>query len=485
MSDLSGRVLGPYRILELIGQGGMAAVYRAYQPAVDRMVAIKVLLEPRAPDPSLIRRFEHEARIIAQLEHRHIVPVYDFGQDDDLLYLVMRYMRAGTVSDLLKFGPLMNGPAGSILEDVSSALDYAHGQGIVHRDIKPNNILVDGEGRAYLTDFGLAKTLDASLDLTRSGSPMGTPAYMAPEQVTGDPVSPRTDIYSLGVTLYEMATGRLPFQSDSPMATAMMHVRATYKPARALNPGIPAAVEAVIERSMAKEPLERFETAGEMARAFAAAAGDSPWSAAMDVKRVNDPNGSTLQPIVDPRGAETGHESSSRLQLANLSRKVAETRSPEVITPEIRRALQQQDQKALLRRLQRFAPWTLASLLVIVLALVLFSGLRGPGASRVSIDQTATALQSLLGQLSNAQTALASGGGAGAQATLSVLETQVAGAGRAQATPASPTSPSVRTPSNPASSTPRSQPTANLQSSLSTAVSKPTKVLPSLPGVFP
>src|SRR5574341_1251271 len=146
MPDLIGRSLGPYRILEMIGRGGMAAIYKAYQPATDRLVAIKVLLDARAEDAGVVQRFEHEARIIAGLEHRNIVPVYDFGRDGDLLYLVMRYMRAGTVNDLLRSGPLAANDASSILSDVAAALDYAHALAIVHRDIKPNNILVDAEG---------------------------------------------------------------------------------------------------------------------------------------------------------------------------------------------------------------------------------------------------------------------------------------------------------------------------------------------------
>src|SRR5690349_18271505 len=194
MGELIDQKLGPYHILEPIGRGGMAVIYRAYHGPTDRIVAVKVLLDSRVDDPDVVRRFEHEARVIAGLEHRSIVPVYDFGREGESLYLVMRYLRAGTVSDLLRRSSLTPLDAAGVLNDIGAALDYAHGRGVVHRDIKPNNILVDASGHSNLTDFGLAKVMDDSLDLTRSGSSIGTPAYMAPEQVAGNAVSQRTDI---------------------------------------------------------------------------------------------------------------------------------------------------------------------------------------------------------------------------------------------------------------------------------------------------
>src|SRR5258706_2074798 len=236
--ELIGISLGPYLILELIGRGGMATVYKAYQPGTERLVALKGVLNHRVRGCLAIPRFQQEALIIAGLEHRNIVPVYDSGQQDGTLYLVMRYMRAGTVQDIIARGPLPLRDALSIISDVAAALDYAHALGIIHRDIKPNNILVDNEGHAYLTDFGLAKVLGATDEMTNTSMMMGTPAYMAPEQALGRPVTPQTDIYALGAMLYEMLTGKPPFSAESPMAIVLMHVQQRLTPPRQVNPAL-------------------------------------------------------------------------------------------------------------------------------------------------------------------------------------------------------------------------------------------------------
>jgi serine/threonine protein kinase len=430
MSALIGQKLGPYHILEMIGRGGMATIYKAYQPSTDRLVAVKVLLDSRTEDPHVVRRFEHEAHVIAGLEHRHIVPVYDFGQEKDLLYLVMRYMRAGTVSDLLRRGSLTPADAACILQDVAAALDYAHQQGVIHRDIKPNNILVDAQGHSHLTDFGLAKVLGESLELTRSGASIGTPAYMAPEQVADDPISPRTDIYALGVMLYEMTTGVLPFSSDSPMATALMHLQHTLRPAREINPMISIEVEAVIQRAMEKRPEKRFGSAGEMATALTQAAGgvSRPGMIAGD-NVVHRSELSTLAPVP---ALQAIPQPDTTLHLSQLAREVAETRSPEEVTPEIRRALRRQQQEAQRKRLFAFAPWAAVGLLVMALSWTLVAFVRGSADSQASASATATAVQALILQLSDAQTAMA-GNVPGAQATLSHLQTQIASVSSPQA----------------------------------------------------
>src|SRR3989338_10105698 len=203
MPDLAGQTLGQYRILEQIGLGGMPTIFKAYQPGMERLVALKVLPQHYAANPKFVQRFEQEARLIAKLEHRNILPVYDFGSHDGTTYLVMRYLQAGTVKDILGHGALPLPDAARVLSDIAAALDYAHAQGIVHRDVKPSNILVDKQGSSYLTDFGIAKVLEGTQDLTGTTA-LGTPAYMSPEQTLGKPVTPRSDVYSLGVMLYEM-----------------------------------------------------------------------------------------------------------------------------------------------------------------------------------------------------------------------------------------------------------------------------------------
>lgn len=206
MSDLIGREVGPGRILEQIGVGGMATVYKAYHATMDRYVAIKILPEQMSQDPELRERFQREAKVIAKLEHVHILPVHEYGQLGNRLYLVMRYVEAGTLKDRLAQGPMALADVIHILHQVGGALAHAHRMGILHRDIKPSNVLLDAQGDCYLTDFGLAKIMESSVRLTGSGVGVGTPAYMSPEQGQGEEVDVRSDIYSLGVMLYEMVT---------------------------------------------------------------------------------------------------------------------------------------------------------------------------------------------------------------------------------------------------------------------------------------
>lgn len=272
MPDLIGSNLGPYRILEQIGLGGMATVYKAYQPGMDRLVALKVLPAHYARDPHFVQRFEQEARIVAKLEHRNIVPIFSFGNEAGQAYLVMRYLQAGTVKDILVRGSLPLPDVAKLLSDVASALDYAHSQGIIHRDVKPSNVLVDKQGNAYLTDFGIAKVVESTLEMTGSAV-LGTPAYMAPEQTLGKPVTPRTDEYSLGAMLYEMVVGKPPFEADTPLAIALMHVHEPLPLPRKLRPNLPEAIERIILKALAKEPADRYESAGELARAFAQTVG--------------------------------------------------------------------------------------------------------------------------------------------------------------------------------------------------------------------
>jgi tetratricopeptide (TPR) repeat protein/tRNA A-37 threonylcarbamoyl transferase component Bud32 len=270
MGDLAGHNLGPYRLLDQLGAGGMATVYKAYHAAMDRYVAIKVLPQHLARDPNFRARFEREARVIARLEHRHILPVYDVAEEDGIPYLVMRYTDGGDLNNLLA-GRLTVERVVELLAQVAEALGYAHRQGVIHRDVKPANVLIGRDGDALLADFGIAKIYADTLQLTGEGNMVGTPAYMAPEQLQGKSVDARTDIYALGVVLYQALTGECPFVAETPLAVAMMHIHNPLRPPRQLKPNIPEPIERIILRAMAKNPVDRFQTAEEMAEALRAA----------------------------------------------------------------------------------------------------------------------------------------------------------------------------------------------------------------------
>src|SRR5574341_931668 len=216
MEDLTGKQLGPYQVIAPLGEGGMAAVYRAFQPSMERFVALKILPRTLASDPQFIVRFRQEAKVLAQLQHPHILPVFDFGEADGYTYLVMPYIKSGTLTDELKGQPLPLDRIRTVVTQVGRALDYAHAHGLIHRDIKPSNVLIDESGNCLLSDFGLAKILEGSEKLTTTGAILGTPAYMSPEQGLGRQLDQRSDVYALGIILYEMAVGRTPFTADTP-----------------------------------------------------------------------------------------------------------------------------------------------------------------------------------------------------------------------------------------------------------------------------
>ncbi len=269
MSDLIGKTIGQYRIVEQIGLGGMATVYKAFQPSIDRYVAIKILPKQLAQDPNFVKRFQHEARAIAALEHPHILPVHDFGTSEGHTYMVMRYVEGGTLTNLMGQS-IPPERIVKIVGNIARALDYAHRQGVVHRDIKPSNILIDKHGAELLTDFGIAKMIEGSGDtqLTSAGSILGTPAYMAPEQAEGKAVDGRSDIYSLGVVLYELLTGQPPYRAETPLAVVLMHLNDPLPPPRTIRSDVPEPLERVVLKAMAKDPNQRFQTAAEMDQAL-------------------------------------------------------------------------------------------------------------------------------------------------------------------------------------------------------------------------
>jgi len=264
--------VGRYKIKSELGRGGMATVYRAYDPSFDREVAVKVL--PREMVHNLVfrARFKRELKLIASLEHPAIVPVYDVGEEEDgRQYFVMRYMGGDSLSDWIKKGALSLQDTAVIIERLASALDYAHSKGIVHRDIKPDNVLFDETNHPYLTDFGIAKLTESAVSATGGGT-MGTPAYVSPEQAQGAKVDSRADIYGMGVMIYEMLTGQKPYDADSPMSVAVRHITEPIPDILQDRPDLPADVDTVIRTAMAKDKEDRYATAADLSRALSRAA---------------------------------------------------------------------------------------------------------------------------------------------------------------------------------------------------------------------
>jgi len=270
MAELEGKKLDRYELRQIIGKGGMANVYQAHDPTFHRDVAIKVF---KREDEETLRRFIREARLMASLRHSHLVEVYDTNECviDGITryYIVMPLLSGGTLRMRIRRSPLDLADVCQYLRDIASALDYVHSQGIIHRDIKGSNVLLNDEGRCYLTDFGIARVTSEATQLTSTGNVLGTVDYVAPELFeVGRKADARTDLYSLGVLLYEMVTGRLPFSADNQLALISMHVSKQPPAPRQFAPQISNEIERVILKALAKKPEARYASAGELTEAF-------------------------------------------------------------------------------------------------------------------------------------------------------------------------------------------------------------------------
>jgi serine/threonine protein kinase len=314
-----------YLIEDLLGQGGMSAVYKASDPNLKRVVAIKMIHTHLSDDPNFVQRFEEEASSVAQLRHHGIIQVYDFNKDDDVYYMVLEFVPGETFQDHLKRlnsegRQLQPDKVAEYMAGICDAVDYAHQRGMIHRDIKPANLMLNTQGQAILMDFGIAKIVGGQSH-TATGAVVGTAMYMSPEQIRGESPDRRSDIYSLGVTLYEMAGGQPPFQADSAMTLMMMHVNDPVPDLRKLNPDIPDDLVAVINKALAKNPNDRYQTAGQMASALrstiggATSAGTSLETPALagtmveDLPPAAESDATAFEtPIAAPQGDETAFE---------------------------------------------------------------------------------------------------------------------------------------------------------------------------------
>ena len=320
--------IGRYLIREELGRGGMATVYRAFDPRFKRDVAIKLLPRQFLHDPTFRTRFEREAQTIAALEHPAIVPVYDFGEDDELPYLVMRLMTGGTLAERLHMGAMPLAQIAPIFAWLAPALDEAHRHNIIHRDLKPSNILFDQWEKPYLSDFGIVKLVEGSEGtLTSTSTALGTPAYMSPEQVLGEgKLDSRSDIYAFGIILFELLTGKKPYVADTPMGQALKHVTDTIPHLHKFNPSLLPECQIIITKAMAKDREKRYQTGVELAAALLDLAGITPSSGVMVWSQVKTPV--SPLPIIAPVDNSNPDEATSSLVLESEQLAVSSEQSP-------------------------------------------------------------------------------------------------------------------------------------------------------------
>jgi serine/threonine protein kinase/GNAT superfamily N-acetyltransferase len=270
------QMIGQYRILEPVGQGGMATVYKGYHARLDRLVAIKMIHRQYLDDPGFVSRFEREAQIVAKLDHPNLVPVYDYAEHEGQPYIIMKFIEGTTLKHVMAQGAVPIADIIEVMSQVASALDYAHSRGVLHRDIKPSNIMLDRDGTSYLADFGLARLAVGGATTLSQDMLIGTPFYMSPEQARGDDnIDTRADIYSLGVVLYELLTGTVPYSGATPYTIIQQHISAELPPPRSINASIPLALEAVLLKALAKDRTQRYGTAGELMHELRASATDN------------------------------------------------------------------------------------------------------------------------------------------------------------------------------------------------------------------
>src|SRR5687768_3539984 len=257
---------GRYELVRKLARGGMAEVFLARDLLLDRPVALKVLYPELSRDPTFVERFRREAQAAANLSHPNIVSVYDWGEEDGTYFIVMEYVEGRTLAQIVSDeGPLLPDRAADVAIDVAGALGFAHRNGVVHRDVKPGNVLSSPLGQVKVADFGIARAVSTEENLTQAGTVMGTATYFSPEQARGEQVDPRSDVYSLGVVLYELLVGDPPFKGDSPVAVAYKHVQEQAELPTTRNPRIPVALEAVTMKALAKNPANRYASAEELA----------------------------------------------------------------------------------------------------------------------------------------------------------------------------------------------------------------------------